>query len=315
MKLTMRVYQGEEDYWRIREFLRQVFLLNDRREISWHVNRLDYWRRHGIGNQARDPFDAVTFIWETADGRIASVLNPEGKGIVFLQVHPDLRTPDLEEEMLILAEKHLATDSNGQRKLMVFAHEHDDLRQDILIRRGYIKRDFTECHHHWPLSGDDARPIPDAQIPAGYALRALGDVEELPARSWVSWKAFHPDEPDEDYEGWEWYQSIQSAPLYRRDLDVVVVAPNSEFASFCTVWFDDVTRSGVFEPVGTAPAHQRRGLAQDAMYEGLRRLRRMGATIAYVGSESPEARMFYNSVGFVEYDLSELWEKEIHDER
>jgi mycothiol synthase len=37
MQLTMRVYQTEDDYWRIREFLRQVLLLNGRRELSWHV--------------------------------------------------------------------------------------------------------------------------------------------------------------------------------------------------------------------------------------------------------------------------------------
>ena len=34
MKQTMRMYQDEDDYWRIREFLRQVFLLNGRRELS-----------------------------------------------------------------------------------------------------------------------------------------------------------------------------------------------------------------------------------------------------------------------------------------
>lgn len=43
MKIAMRGYQSEEDYWRIREFLRQVMLLNGRRELSWHVSRLDYW--------------------------------------------------------------------------------------------------------------------------------------------------------------------------------------------------------------------------------------------------------------------------------
>lgn len=43
MKLTMRSYQNLEDYWRIREFLRQVMILNHRRELSWHVARWDYW--------------------------------------------------------------------------------------------------------------------------------------------------------------------------------------------------------------------------------------------------------------------------------
>jgi GNAT superfamily N-acetyltransferase len=140
-------------------------------------------------------------------------------------------------------------------------------------------------------------------------IRALGDVEELPARSFVSWRAFHPDEPDDKYEGWEWYRNVQRAPLYRRDLDLVAVAPGGDFASFCTIWFDDVTRTGVFEPVGTAPAHRRRGLGKALLYEGLRRLKRIGATMAYVGSYSAEAHALYASAGFTQYDLCEEWEK------
>jgi mycothiol synthase len=153
-------------------------------------------------------------------------------------------------------------------------------------------------------------PIADAPVAAGYTVRALGDVEELPARSLVSWRAFHPDEPDDRYEGSQWYHNIQRAPLYRRNLDIVAVAPNGEFAGFCTVWFDDVIRTGAFEPVGTAPAHQRRGLGKAVMCEGLRRLKRLGATMAYVGSYVPQAHALYTSVGFTEYDLSEPWVKE-----
>ena len=41
MRLTLRPYQDENDYWRIRAFLREVFLLNGRRERSWHVPRLE----------------------------------------------------------------------------------------------------------------------------------------------------------------------------------------------------------------------------------------------------------------------------------
>ena len=53
MQLTMRAYQNEDDYWRIRVFLREVFLLNERREVSWHVARFDYWRWHGVENLTR----------------------------------------------------------------------------------------------------------------------------------------------------------------------------------------------------------------------------------------------------------------------
>jgi mycothiol synthase len=115
-------------------------------------------------------------------------------------------------------------------------------------------------------------------------VRALGEINELPLRSWVSWKEFHLDEPDEDYGGWEWYLNVQHAPLYRLDLDLVVVAADSEFASFCTVWFDDVNLTGAFESVGTAPAYQQRGLGKTVMSEGLRRLKKLGAKTAHVGS-------------------------------
>jgi TM2 domain-containing membrane protein YozV len=42
--------------------------------------------------------------------------------------------------------------------------------------------------------------------------------------------------------------------------------------SLGTVWVDDVTRSGAFEPVGTPPAHQRRGLDKSVVCEGPRRV-------------------------------------------
>ena len=308
MKLTMHKYRGEDDYWRIREFLRQVFVLNGRRELSWHVAQLDYWRWHLVRNcWEGGGVGDFTYLWETPEGQIAAVMNPEDKREAHLHMHPGLRTAELEGEMLDVAEKRLSlSDPSKERKLRVWADARDDLRQDILIRRGYVKGDYPGHQRRRLLSA----PILDAPAPEGYTLRALGDVQELPARSWASWRAFHPDSPDEDYLGWDWYQNVQYAPLYRRDLDVMAVAPNGDVASFCTVWYDDVTRSAYFEPVGTAPEHQRRGLGKAVMCQGLRRLKQMGATLAFVSSYEPPAHALYASVGFTEYDLSEPWIKE-----
>ena len=47
MGLSMRTAREQDDYWRIREFLREVFLLNGRRELSWQAYRFDYCRWHG----------------------------------------------------------------------------------------------------------------------------------------------------------------------------------------------------------------------------------------------------------------------------
>jgi ribosomal protein S18 acetylase RimI-like enzyme len=181
--------------------------------------------------------------------------------------------------------------------------------QEILKKSGYqlVTEPETKEHQRRQKIGNE---IPELTVPEGYHVRALREVDELPSRSWASYKAFHPNAPDDKYGGWEWYLNIQRAPLYRRDLDIVAVSPQNEIVSFTTVWFDDVTQTAYFEPVGTHPAHQRRGLGKAVMAEGLRRLRQAGCTLAFVGGYSKAANALYSSAGFKDFDLSEPWVKE-----
>ena len=308
MKPTRRRYQGENDYWRIRDFLREVFRLNGLRQWSWHVAKFDYWRWHLLENcQTSDPLEGVVHIWEI-DSQMAAVMHPESRGEAFQQIHPGLRTPELEEEMLEVAEQQMAHPE--RRVVWAFADLQDEMRQSILARRGYVKVDrlnAVECQHYRWIEED----IGEVVLEAGYKIRSLGEEAELPARSWASWRAFHPDEPDEAYEGWEWYHNIQRQPLYRRDLDLVVVAPEGKIVSFCTIWYDDVTRTGLYDPVGTVPEYQRKGLGKAVMREGLRRLQKMGAVKAFVNGYSPEANALYNSAISEECDRSEPWVKEL----
>jgi predicted N-acetyltransferase YhbS len=70
-----------------------------------------------------------------------------------------------------------------------------------------------------------------------------------------------------------------------------------------------VTRTGAFEPVAVVPEHQRLGLGKALMFEGLRRIRKLGATQATVGSYGPIAGALYESAGFCNYDMAEPWYK------
>ncbi len=302
----MRNYNTEEDFWRIRAFLREIFFLNERRERSWHVARLDYWRWHLIENcRVCGPLEEVTFIWETTKGKIYAVLNPFEMGEVVLHIHPDFRSPDLEHELFAAAEKYLTGQKpDGQRYLVTLADQDDPLRQQVLADRGYMNRGQPVRRWRRDLNG----VIPAVEIAPGYTIRSMGGLEEHPARSWASWTAFHPHEPAEAYEGWEWYCNVQRAPLYRRDLDIVAAVPSGEIAAFSTIFFDDVTRSGVCVLVGTAAEHQRRGLGKAVITEGLRRLERMGATRAFANGFDPPANALYSAVlGTV--DLADSWVK------
>jgi GNAT superfamily N-acetyltransferase len=185
--------------------------------------------------------------------------------------------------------------------------EDDELRNRVLVRRGYTtfeSEHAIERHGRRSL----AEPIPPAPLPEGFTVRSMGDVDEHPQRSLCSWRAFHPDEPEDgcDRTG-SWYRNVQRAPLYRRDLDVVAVAPNGDLASFAVCYFDDASRTGVFVLDGTARQHQRCGLGKAVMTEALRRLQDRGATTAYVSWYEAPAGALYESVGFVDERRGRAW--------
>lgn len=246
------------------------------------------------------------FMWLTVENKIAAVLNPEAPGWSFLQVHPDYRSTSLEEEMVSVAEvEHACQDSQARRKLTVWAQERDKLRKVVLMDRGYRLGEEVEYQRRRVMEA----PISEASIPEGYVIRPLGGIEEVPMRSWASWRAFHPDDNVRNYDGWRWYLNIQKAPLYRRDLDLVAISPEGEVASFCTIWYDDFSRMGYFEPVGTVGVHRRKGLGKAVLLEGLKRLWNLGAELACVSSYSEPAHALYSSVGFEDYEVHEPWAK------
>ena len=316
MQSFMHPYNKEEDYWRIREFLRQVMLLNNRRDLSWHVTRWDYLFWSIQPEFERINFQESVFIWETESRQIAGVLHPEDRGCIFLDIHPDFHISELQEEMIALAEKHLTSstlDRDRKPRLWIWIDSQDTILQEIVTRRGFhrIEREgLKEYKHRRSLDG----LLPDVPATPGYTIRALGDGLELLERCYAMGLGFRKDDVNaarEKRDHPEWYRSLQSAPLYRRDLDLITVASDGSIAAFCTIWFDDVTRTACFEPIATVPAHQRRGLARAIMIEGMHRLKRMGCKVAFVSGFNEAANALYFSVMGTEHDISEPWEKVI----
>lgn len=306
MNVLMKPLEHEDDVWRIRRFLREAYLANDRREISWPLGRFDYWRWHMVATCGQRLSNAL--FWETTAGELVAVaVSESGGGDAFLSVHPDVRTAELEDTLVAAAERLLTSPTERGRLLIVPTREGDRVREGMLAARGYKIYEHWEDQRRLELT----RPLPQGPVPDGYIVRSLGGPEEIPARSWASWRAFHPDDPDDAYQGPDWYRNLQRAPLYRRDLDIVAIAPSGEVAAFCTMWYDDATRSGIFAPVGTAPEHQRRGLGKAVMAEAVRRLADMGALVMHIGGYDPIPKRLYASIGGPDVVRSMSWYKYI----
>ena len=90
------------------------------------------------------------------------------------------------------------------------------------------------------------------------------------------------------------------SPVYVPEHEIFVTAADGQVASYCIIWTDELNKIGLFEPVGTHPDFQRKGLGKSLLFEGLRRLKFEGMRDASICAEStnPAAIHLYESVGF-----------------
>ncbi len=98
------------------------------------------------------------------------------------------------------------------------------------------------------------------------------------------------------------YRVMKEVVVYRPELDLVVLAPDGGPAALALGWYDERSRSVLFEPVGTVPEHARRGLARAVCVAVMEKARELGATQAVVGPRGddtyPVPRRLYGSLGF-----------------
>jgi hypothetical protein len=95
-------------------------------------------------------------------------------------------------------------------------------------------------------------PFPSVSVPPGFKLKSLAEDNDLRKLSRVLWRGFdHGDEPPDD--GIEDRSFMQSAPNYRKELNVVMEAPDGNLVSYCGIWYEPVHSIAYVEPVATDP--------------------------------------------------------------
>ena len=135
--------------------------------------------------------------------------------------------------------------------------------------------------------------VPPPKVPDGYHLDWVRTRDLLLGRVEAHRLAFAPSELTAKA-----YERLQRAWSYRAELDRVVVTDAGEVVAFCTSWLDESNAAGLLEPVGTAPAHQRRGLGSAVCLDALVALRAAGARVAQVAYGSGGGLALYRSIGF-----------------
>lgn len=301
MPYTVRLYQDETDYARMRGLLRETYPLTVP-PLNCTLGDLDWWR-----TTTNDPAVlSKVQLWFDEIGTLIAFVWP-GANQIDVMIRPNHRR--LEEQILTQAEADYSQDLAGAdqaRKFQYWSDEVDQVRNLMLQEHGYSRTEGYLAFHTLPLT---QRPAA-RQLPAGYTLRHVQGEADLEQRVAAHRSAFHPSRMTV-----EKHRAVMASPTYRPELDLMAVAPDGTVAACTIVWFDETNRMGIFEPVACHQDYQRRGLASAVMVEGLRRLFDLGAQVAHVNAwrEDSAGAGLYRALGFAVIGRIFAWEKTLNN--
>ena len=266
-------YNHKRDFEQVMNLLYKTY--QKVRRPNWLAPRWEYMHYHSFLDKTSYSSFAV---WYDNNKLIGIVSSELFKGKAFLQLCP--KYDCLKEDMITHAEKHLYNEQT--KDLAIVAYEHDAKLIELLKNKGYQAKESTPWNE---ITAIDPTSVSQDQLPNGFSLSSLDIENDLIKLERVLWRGFENEgEPQGDIKARE---LMQSAPNYLKELNVVIKAPNGNYASYSGAWYDKYNKVGLIEPVATDPDYRRMGLASSATKECILRLAKLGAKTVYVDSGIP----------------------------
>lgn len=293
MDITPRPFGSPRDLELLKRFVMAIWADETYRSY-FHMGDI-IWNMYQ--NTVFDPYRDIR-LWQNTQGEMLGfALFDIGRTAFssWTQIHPGQReNAELYDAMLEWLDERAIEERKGDptRDLLYNAIYDDDIpQQSALLRHNYQPGDIGLLYMYRELDGI----LPEPLLSPGWQVRHVADEGEFEDRVAIHCDVWHPSRVT-----LEAYRRLRTIPGYTPELDIVAVAPDGTFASYCICWFDPLNRCGEFEPVGTRAAFRGQGIGKAVMLEGLRRLQLLGATSAIVNTNNGNdpARHLYESVGF-----------------
>lgn len=303
-----RLFQDESDLSAMCEVLEQGRMA-DNGTYYIHTGDLKWWLYY-------PPLEGDLwhhiYLWDNPDtpGRLLgwALISPDWVGIdVYIQ--PELRGSHLARNMYLWAEAQatLTARQNGRLSIHSLWVSHDD---DFLVEHYHLQgfRLRSGITHMVRNLDED---LPAVRSMDGFILRSCNGRMEVSQRALAQHGAFGSKVPFAQYQ--TRFEKFMHSPAYQPELDIVAVSQDGQIGSFAIVWMDKKNKVGLFEPVGTHPDFQRKGLGRAVVQKGLHLLQGCGMHKAIVSTydDNLPAIDFYKSVGFQPAKRLGTFEKDV----
>jgi GNAT superfamily N-acetyltransferase len=301
MKTKTRLYQKPSDLQAIGNLLRQSYQ-QDPHWNSWSFALYDIWAQRKLGDQqvfGKTDWQLDVRLWEMDEIGLVGAAVFRDPAFVKLVVLPDHR--DLMIPMLDWVETHFIQKEMADKQLTIETIESNPFFEQLLGVRGYEKDAGYYIFREKDLVETSNEPV---VLPTGFQIKHIETPEDL--------KQFHrgTELVFSFCDNRNVYQILRQAPSFVPELDVIILSPTGEIASFGSAWFDKDLGLAEFEPVGTVSKFRKIGLGSALIAETCNRLRGLGCrkTTVMSWSESKGANKLYRGAGFLPRGKKNYWQ-------
>lgn len=298
---TARAYQGRDDLRATAALIRRVYAA-DPGWNAWNFAWFDIWAQRKLADaEARGDvaWQPEIRLWAGDDGSLAGMAAFAFGCEARLVSAPAWR--EVLPVMLDWVERHYRLRADDGEELTVHAMESNPYLEGLLQARGYVRPDAHFIRRVRRLDPDIRDSV---LLPPGFTLTTLATEDDLRGQFAAVKAVFHMQDTVAAY------RSIQQAPSYVPDLDLLIRAPSGDVAAFCTVWLDRDNDIAEIEPLGTVAAYQKMGLGTALIAESSNRLRALGGHRLRVHSwsESVGANRLYEGAGMKAVNRLYAWQ-------
>lgn len=275
MSITRRAFLAEQDKDQMSALARQCS------ENNLHVFDLPY----RLSSWALDDPENVRLWFDEDQQLLAWAALQTPFWTIDYVCHP-AHESQLHQEILSWADQHAqAVQKTPYERpawfVMVFSGQNDRIR-------GLEKAGF-QCQSD---VGDDSwskvlmlrssqMPVQIYQPRSGFTVRSLAGESEVQKYVELHQSVFESKNMTVD-----WRARTLQHPNYKPGLDIVVESPDKRLVAFCICWFDETSRTGHVEPLGSHKDFRQYALGRVALSEGLRRLQSLGAQNIFVETDN-----------------------------
>ncbi|MBQ2407711.1 MAG: hypothetical protein II312_13805 [Lachnospiraceae bacterium] len=293
--MTFRTYTGNRmetgDYQRLHNFLVETKSTEyTYARFDWMMTNWDY---------LEDRYLERIGIWESEGKIVGAMLFDHSMDVLFPMVLPGYES--LYQKMYHYASEHMVKEDNPE--FLIYAKDSNTKLQKVLRKNGMIATEEKDMVALFDLSEE----IPKSNLTKGYRITSLEEHRDYEQYMKCMFKGFGHEEAGETFSFTQESLSDCKKAYERSNVDlylkISVEDEAGNYVAHAGMWYDKKSEIALVEPVCTIPECRKMGFGKEAVFEGLRRVKKMGAKIAVVGS----SQQFYYSIGFIPYSTGTVW--------